>query len=427
MKKIKVVLLGAGNRGCVYADYALARPEEMEVVSVVEVDLVNRENAKKRYGLSDDKVFNSLDDFLALGIKADLVINATMDQMHYQTAIKVIEAGYDMLLEKPITNDLEKLLEIERKATEKGVNVFVCHVLRYTPFYKTIKTLINQNKIGKIITIEMNEHVWIAHFVDSFVRGKWSKESQCGSGFLLSKSCHDTDLMCWLNNSSVPVKVTSVGRRALFVKENAPDGATEYCYNCPNNQECLYSAQKIHLELDLMPFQTWMHLGKPYQTITYQEKEEDLKSSEYGKCVYTNGGDIVDRQSLSVEFENGSLVSFTMVGGTSKAGRYIHIVGTHGEIEGHLEEGKFILREFDRSGKNFGYNEKMIDVNEQIVASHDYSGHAGGDFAIMNELVAYLNGDKSSVSITSISDSVNGHKVVFGAERSRKLGETVKI
>ena len=116
-----------------------------------------------------------------------------------------------------------------------------------------------------------------------------------------------------------------------------------------------------------------------------------------------------------------------MVGGTSKAGRYIHIVGTHGEIEGHLEDGKFILREFDRSGKNFGYNEKMIDVNEQIVASHDYSGHAGGDFAIMNELVAYLNGDKSSVSITSISDSVNGHKIVFGAERSRKSGITVEI
>ena len=152
-----------------------------------------------------------------------------------------------------------------------------------------------------------------------------------------------------------------------------------------------------------------------------------MKKSEYGKCVFTNGGDITDRQSVTVEFENGSLISFTMIGGSSKAGRFIHIIGTHGEIEGHLEEGKFILREFDRSDKKFGYNEKEFNVNKDVVASENYAGHSGGDFAIMNELVRYLQGDNSSVSITSINDSINGHRVVFAAEKSRKTGEIVVL
>ncbi len=427
MKKLKAVLLGAGNRGCVYADYSLTRPEELEIISVIEPNPVNREYAKTRYGIEDKMVFEDLDDFLKTKTDCDFVINGTMDQMHYQTAIKVIDAGYNMLLEKPITNNEEQLLDIERRANEKNVKVCICHVLRYTPFYKKIKELINNGKIGKIMTIELSEHVWIAHFVDSFVRGKWGKESECGSGFLLSKSCHDTDLFCWLNNSTKPVKVSSFGSRSLFSKANMPDGATEFCYNCPHNSTCLYSAQKIHLEQDLMPFQTWAHLGKPFETVTYEEKEEDLKKSEYGKCVFTNGGDITDRQSVTVEFENGSLISFTMIGGSSKAGRFIHIIGTHGEIEGHLEEGKFILREFDRSDKKFGYNEKEFNVNKDVVASENYAGHSGGDFAIMNELVRYLQGDNSSVSITSINDSINGHRVVFAAEKSRKTGEIVVL
>lgn len=130
---------------------------------------------------------------------------------------------------------------------------------------------------------------------------------------------------------------------------------------------------------------------------------------------------------LLVEFENGSTCSFTMVGGTSKAGPWMHICGTHGEIEGEVEEGKFILRVFNRENDNFGYDEEVIDVNNLIVANENYAGHAGGDFAIMSETVKYFNGDNSSVSITSISDSINGHLVVYASEQSVKEERSIYI
>ena len=427
MKQYKAALVGAGNRGCVYCDYSFDEPNELKVVAVVDVRELARKEAGERYHIPEDKRFASVDEFLAANVDCDFVINATMDEMHYEIAKKIMNAGYNLLQEKPIVPNQEQLLELRDIAKEKNLKVNVCHVLRYTPYYKRIKEIINSGKIGRIMTMELNEHVGIAHFIDSFVRGKWKSEKECGSGFLLAKSCHDMDLICWLNNATKPKSVTSVGSRAWFIKENAPKGATKYCFECPHNATCLYSAQKIHLEVDSMPFQTWMEMGKPIDEITKEEKAEYLKTSKYGLCAYESGGDINDRQVVCVEFENGSTAAFTMVGGTSRAGRNIHICGTEGEIEGWMESGKFVLRVFDRSGDKWGFDEQEIDVNNEVRISVQYGGHGGGDYAIMHELLRYLDGDTSSVSITRLDDSINGHMVVYAAEESRKTKQTVLL
>ena len=426
MKKIKAVLLGAGNRGMVYAEYALIKSEELEIVACVELLEDRLLEAKEKFNIKDENLFTSIDKFLEAKIEADVVINATMDECHYGTTLKLIDAGYNILLEKPIVNNAPQLLEIQKRANAKGVKIVVCHVLRYAPFYRFAKQTIADGKIGEVLTVEMNEHVWIAHFIDSFVRGKWNSEERCGSSFLLQKSCHDMDLMCWLNNDSEPINISSFGSRSLFVKEKAPKDATEFCYNCPHNATCLYSAQKIHLEFDSLPFQTWEGLNKPLDQITYEEKVEYLKHSTYGKCAYDTGGDICDRQVVQVQFKNGSTGMFTMVGGTSKAGRYLHIVGTKGELEGHLEDNKITLRLFDRSGKNFGYNEEVIDLDKYVQNHSKYAGHGGGDFLLVHDLVRYLNGE-ASISITDINDSVNGHCLAFASDLARKENQVINF
>ena len=287
-----------------------------------------------------------------------------------------------------------------------------------------IKEIINEGIIGTIISLEMNEHVEIAHFVDSFIRGKWNSEKKCGSGFLLAKSCHDMDLLCWLNHNTKPKKVSSFGSRSFFIPENAPDGATERCADCPHKDTCLYDAKKIHVEVDQHGFQTWEGLNKPIETITKEEKIEYLKTSDYGKCVYTLGGDLVDRQCVSVEYENGSVATFMLVGSVAQAGRRVHIIGTKGEIFGEIVSGKVTLREFDRSGDKFGYDPIEIDVNAEIAANDD---HLGGDFALMRDIVSYFAGEGMSHSLTYIEDSVNGHLIVYAAEESRKTRKVIDL
>ena len=429
MKKLKAVVVGAGNRGQTYSDYSLSNKDELEIIAVVEPNSVRLEECKNKYGICEDRLFTNLDDFLKQNIECDFVINATMDKLHYESSIKLIDAGYNILLEKPITPSYDQLGDIWKRAVEKNVKVLVCHVLRYTPYYRTIKEMIDRGDIGKIFTIEMSEHVWIVHFLDSFVRGKWNSEKACGSGFLLQKCCHDMDLMCWLNNSVKPVKVSSFGSRSHFIPSKAPSGATEFCYQCPHNDTCLYSAQKVHLEQDMIPFQTWRGIDKPWKEITKEEKAEHLKHNNYGRCAYNAGGDIVDRQVVTVEFEDGTIATHNLVGGVTCDNRFIHIIGSLGEIYGHVNTGKFTISHIDRSGNNYGPKHQEIDVTEFVRTNNNgsYSGHGGGDYAIMHDAVRFFAGEESSISITKIEDSIYGHVLVYAAEESRKENRVINI
>ena len=120
-----------------------------------------------------------------------------------------------------------------------------------------------------------------------------------------------------------------------------------------------------------------------------------------------------------VEYENGSIATFTLVGAVSQAGRGVHIIGTKGEIVGECEEGVITLREFDRTDDNFGCKTQTFDVNSEIAPNDD---HMGGDYAMMRDIIAYFLGEALSLSLTHIEDSVNGHLIVYAAEESRKTG-----
>ena len=144
MRKIKIAIVGYGNRGQVYADYSLDEPEEVEVVAVIDPNPYKIKIATERYNLSNDRTFASYSDFLKSGIETDIVVNSTMDQFHYQIAKEILNSGRHMLMEKPVVPNKSQLIELENLAKEKGVNVFVCHVLRYSPFYKTIKKYIKE-------------------------------------------------------------------------------------------------------------------------------------------------------------------------------------------------------------------------------------------------------------------------------------------
>lgn len=424
MKKIKIAVVGYGNRGQVYADYSLDEPQEVEVVAVVDPNPYKLDVAKERYGLTDNQVFLNYQGFVASGLDVDIVINATMDQVHYETAIEILSSKKNMLIEKPIVAKREELLEIQKLAKENGCAVFVCHVLRYSPFYKTIKEMLKGGEIGKIVSMEMNEHVWIPHYLTSYVRGKWGSEAECGSPILLAKCCHDMDLVAWLNGSK-PQAVSCFGHRTHFTPANKPEGATEFCFDCPHKETCRYSAVDMYYKNDTMPFLVWDSFDKAYADITPEEKEAFLKKDIYGKCAFTCGGDVMDRQNVLVDFADGSLATFTLSCGTSRPARYIHIVGTDGEIEGKLEEDKFVLRRYLK--EVVSYTDEVIDLSTKVVNNATYGGHSGGDYGIMHDIVRYFNGDNSSVSITWLDDSVESHLLVFAAEDSRKTRRVVEL
>lgn len=101
------------------------------------------------------------------------------------------------------------------KARENGCKLVVCHVLRYTPFYKKAKELIEEGAVGEVVHIDACEYPGVLLTDFSFIRGQWRNKDECGSTFLLAKSCHDIDLICWLNNTAKPLYVSSFGEDDL--------------------------------------------------------------------------------------------------------------------------------------------------------------------------------------------------------------------
>ena len=325
MSAIKAVVIGYGDRGSIYASYALLEPEKLQIVGVVDVNPHRLEIAKKNFILEDKNLFKDIKECLASSLSVDLFINATMDEMHYDVLKTIIPIGKPILTEKPIVNNKQQLLELENMANKWNTPIFVGHVLRYTPFYKTIKKLILDGEIGEIRTMELAEHIGSAHYAGSYIRGRWRSEKDCGSTLLLAKSCHDIDIMCWLNNNTEPVDVSSFGGRYFFKEENAPKNATEFCYNCPHEKECYYSAIKLYYECNYSAEQTYVQLNK--ENVINEEKMEFLKTNNFGRCVFKiKESDVCDRQNVSVNFKNGSVATFTLVGAAPEANRSISII-----------------------------------------------------------------------------------------------------
>ena len=425
-KQIKVVLVGAGNRANVYAKTALKHPDKMQVVGIVEPDPVRRELMRERYDVPLTRCYESVEAFVAEEKFADAVINGTMDHLHVPTSIPVLQKGYHLLLEKPFAVNETEARELLRVAEENGSRVVIGHVLRYTDFYRAIKEQVRSGAIGKILSIEQCEHVNYHHMAVSYVRGKWRSEKVCFAPMLLAKSCHDIDIMVWMMGEDAPERVTSFGSDLQFGTDRKPVGAGTRCTaDCPYESECIFSARANYLAADRWKQYVWKPLEGEGE-LTPERKAESLRTDNpYGKCVWDFERDgNVDHQTVNIRFASGATGSFTMVGGSAKSERNIHIVGTRGEIKGTFEDGRFVLRRMLPDTKE-GYAEQVFDLSAQGDMIGARGGHGGGDRNLVLDFLEYLNGAEPSVSCATLADSMRSHLVVFAAERARK-SETVE-
>ena len=423
MKTVKALVVGFGDRGRAYTKYALTHPERLQVVGVVEPNDFRRASAKEMFGLQEDNCFTCVEDAVRRGKFCDAVIDTTMDELHIPTAIPFLQLGYDMLLEKPITNNREDLLRLKKVADEHGCKLMICHVLRYTPFYKRIKEVLLSGEIGKVFFMDTSEMVGVAHASASYIRGKWNNREKCGSSMLLAKCCHDLDLLCWFNSDAYPETVACEGGRYYFIPENAPQKSGTRCLvDCPVEKECMYSCRKLCLDNNYFSQYLWAGLNKPEAEITPEEKENYLKTdSPFGRCIYKTDADIVDRQALVMKFSDGTVAVHSMVSGAARPGRKIHIVGSKGEIDGFLEDNKFVVRLYNPA--NCLYSERT----EEISGVQEGDGHSGGDSRLAEDFVNMVIGEPRSVSSTVIEDSLNGHLAVYAADEAMEQGKVIDI
>lgn len=248
MKQLTGIVIGAGSRGAdAYASYALVYPKELKIVGVAEPNPIRRENLAINHNIPKNYEYNDWKDLLEQPRFADIAIITTQDKMHYEPAMYAMKQGYHILLEKPMATLEEECRNLVKTSEKTGVILQICHVLRYTKLFSTLKEIIDSGKLGDIININysINLGYWI--YAHSFVRGSWRNQEET-SPMILAKACHDFDILYWFAGAD-PVKISSFARSSYLTSENRPKGATKRCTDgCPHSNICHYNALNFYLK-----------------------------------------------------------------------------------------------------------------------------------------------------------------------------------
>lgn len=411
MNKVKVALIGAGLRGIIYMEYAKRHPHELEVVAVAEPNRQRREQFKARHGLEDAACFEHWNDFFAGPKLADAVLICTQDKQHFEPTMRALKAGYHVLLEKPMSPDPEECIKMGEMASQAGLVFSICHVLRYTPFFTTLKELLERETIGQLMSIQHNENVGYWHQAHSFVRGNWRRKEE-SSPMILAKSCHDLDILLWLADADC-LRVSSFGSLSHFTAEQAPEGAPKRCLDgCPVSDQCLYYAPDLYLTED-----TNWPTSAISDDMSYDARYKALLEGPYGRCVYHCDNDVVDHQVVNLEFANTVTAAFTMSAFTRDVSRTIKLMGTRGEIRGAMEKNEIEIIHFG-SGK-------IERISFEDRGGH--VGHGGGDMGLIKDFLKLVRTGGSHQGLTSASRSVQSHLMAFAAEQSRVDGGIISI
>ncbi|MGH2402052.1 MAG: Gfo/Idh/MocA family protein [Candidatus Limnocylindria bacterium] len=445
-RPITLVVIGAGNRGRdTYGRWCLAHPDAARVVAVAERDSARLTAMADEHGLGAEAAFADWRALLARQRMADAIVVATPDREHAAPTIAALDAGYDVILEKPIAPTPEEVRAVGETAARTGGSVTVAHVLRHTAFFSTLKDLLDEGRIGELVTIEHAERIGYWHFAHSFVRGNWRNEA-LASPMILAKACHDLDLVRWLAGDRCTT-VASFGGLHHFRPEQAPEGALDRCTDgvrrCPAAPQCPFDAVRLYVE------RTREVTGWPISVITDDPSPagrlQALASGPYGRCVYRCDNDVADHQVVALEFANGVRASLTVTGLTADNTRRITLSGTRGELRGRLDTGEIELRHFlpapdapsaspwdrDALGRSAMRDDERVVLNATPVPLYD--GHGGGDDGFLTDAIARLAArrdggtEQARDARTSLAVSIDSHVMAFAAEESRHQRRMVEL
>ncbi|RDW94356.1 hypothetical protein BP5796_00119 [Coleophoma crateriformis] len=503
----RLLIVGAGSRGNGYAR-ATGTSTNGIIVAVAEPIAYKRERLGEKYiwgkeGPSEGQAFTGWRDYLQWELErrerekrgetvpeaVDGVFICVLDEMHREAIVGLAPLGIHIMCEKPLATSLADCVSIY-KALLPGLpnnktpsKVFsIGHVLRYSPHNMLLRKLLLEDKvIGDIMSVNHTEPVGWWHFTHSYVRGNWRKESTTAPS-LLTKSCHDIDLIMWLlcspppnaksQKPHIPSTVSSSGSLQYFNKTRKPKaaGSATNCLTCPVEESCKYSAKSVYIgpkyyglgagntnwpvDIVLPEIEECVASGTGEQSLLAKLADDYTSSTPqseidarnwFGRCVYEADNDVCDEQVVTMTWDSDPLPEndtapdsmadpmqgrgaktalFHMVAQTVKqCDRYTHIYGTEGEI--YADSSTITVQDFnDMQAKPKVYKPYLAG-----------GGHGGGDAGLARQFILAVDQVKNAGMQVedaqrefvgcSLEECIRSHAMVFAAEEARTAKKVV--
>ncbi len=247
----------------------------------------------------------------------DTIVVTTPDFLHHDYIVKAFEAGCNVICEKPMTIDLEKLKKITDAREKSGKSVTVTFNYRYSPARTQIKDLLMKGTIGEITAVDFRWYLDRVHGADYFRR--WHRQKENSGGLLVHKSTHHFDLLNWWL-ASTPTSVLASGRRAFYRPETAVElgleGHGDRCADCAVSAKCDFA----------LSFETHSELQRLYRDAEY------LDGYFRDQCVFDADIGIEDTMQAHIRYASGANANYTLVAYAPWEGLEIKFQGTRGEL-----------------------------------------------------------------------------------------------
>ena len=413
---VPIIVVGAGQRGAGYARWTRQHPQRASVVAVAEPNEARRASLAAGHGIAARNAAADWRQLAGRGRFADAVLICTQDRMHAGPAEAFAALGYHILLEKPMAPDEAACRRIVAAVEEAGVMLAVGHVMRYTPYTRAVKQIVEAGQLGDIMSVQHLEPLGFWHQAHSYVRGNW-RRADLAASMLMAKSCHDLDWLQYILGR-VPLRVSSFGSLTHFTAANRPAGAADRCVACSVEASCPYSAPRLYRGLLDRGEYRWP-LSAVIEDFSPGALDEALRDGPYGRCVYACDNDVVDHQVVALEFPGATTATFTMTAFSKAADRHTRLFGTRGELIG---DGQTI-RVYD-----FLTRAERLITPPAAGAMTAADGHGGGDAGLMDAFTAAVATGNRELISSGPRESLASHLAVFAAERARLNGtvETIR-
>ncbi len=180
---LRVGLVGFGMAGRVFHAPLISSVDGLELAAVVER---NSDHAAQRYpGLT---TYRTLDDLLA-DASIDLVVVATPSGTHFDVARQVLEAGKNVVVDKPVSVASDEIARLITLAGARNVLLIPFHNRRWDGDFLTVQRLVHENQLGRIVYVESRFDRWHP----GATRRPWKDNTSQGGGVLLDLGTHLVD------------------------------------------------------------------------------------------------------------------------------------------------------------------------------------------------------------------------------------------
>lgn len=360
-EKMRLALIGTGVRGCSMfgRDVMGVYKDQVEFVGLSDKN-EGRLSYGKQYIGADCPLFADADEMLAK-TKPDVLIVTTMDSTHHEFIIKGLNAGINVISEKPMTTDefkCQAILDAERKS---GKRLIVTFNYRYSPHRQKLYELLRAGEIGTLTSVDFHWYLDTSHGADYFRR--WHGYKEKGGTLLVHKSTHHFDLLNWWINSD-PAEVFAYGQLEFYGKNGPFRGTT--CRGCVHAEKC-----DFHWDITKSD-----HLMKLYV------ENEQYDGYHRDGCVFREDITSYDKMVVQIKYKNDVQVSYSLTTYSPYEGYRIAFNGTEGRLEAWIKE----KQPWDEKDEDEIHLTKNFGKREIIVIPSGGGGHGGGDTRLKDKL-----------------------------------------